>query len=79
MLPDDSTFSKNILAGIVAIVVSTAISIGYCVLTHTAATSEVVVYAICLIALTWLCAMLGYDKVIQTLTQIKGNKEEDQK
>ena len=74
MIPAQTEYSKNILAGLVAIVVGVLVSIGYCILTHTAATSEVVVYAVCLVILSWICAMIGYDKVIQTLTQIRDKK-----
>lgn len=70
MIPEGKQYSKNVLAGIVAIVIGVAVSIGYCVLTHTPATSDVIVYAACLIGLSWLCAMLGYDKVVQTITQV---------
>ena len=74
MIPAQTEYSKNILAGLVAIVVGVLVSIGYCILTHTAATPEVVVYAVCLVILSWICAMVGYDKVIQTLTQIRNKK-----
>lgn len=74
MIPEKAEYSKNILAGLVAIVVGVLVSIGYCILTHTAATPEVVVYAVCLVILSWICAMVGYDKVIQTLTQIRDKK-----
>lgn len=70
MIPESKQYSKNILAGIVAIVIGAAVSVGYCVLTKTPATSEVIVYAICLVAMSWLCAMIGYDKVMQTITQV---------
>lgn len=70
-LPEDAHYSKNVLAGIVAIVIGIAVSIGYCVLTHTQATPEVIVYAVCLVALSWICAMVGYDKVVQTIAQMK--------
>lgn len=70
MIPEDKQYSKNVLAGIVAIVIGVAVSVGYCVLTKTPATSEVIVYAICLVAMSWLCAMIGYDKVMQTITQV---------
>lgn len=76
-IPEGSKYSKNILAGVVAIVIGVLVSIGYCVLTHTKPTSEVIVYAVSLVALSWICAMVGYDKVVQTLSQVK-NKKEDQ-
>lgn len=71
MMPENAKYSKNILAGIVAVVVGVGVSIGYCVLTHTPATPEVIVYAVCLVALSWICAMVGYDKVVQTIAQMK--------
>lgn len=70
----DEIYLKNILAAIVSVVVSIAVSVGYLILTHTAVTPEIIVYIITLIVLSWLCAMLGYDKVVQTLAQIKFNK-----
>lgn len=78
MIPETTTYSKNILAGIVAIVIGVLVSVGYCVLTHTPATDEIIVYAVCLVGLSWICAMVGYDKVVQTLTQVKSKKEDDQ-
>ena len=74
MIPEKAEYSKNILAGLVAIVIGVLVSIAYCVLTHTAVTPEVIVYAVCLVLLSWICAMVGYDKVIQTLTQIRNKK-----
>lgn len=72
----DNGFSKNILAGIVSVVVSIAVSIGYLILSHTAASQEIIVYIVVLIVLSWLCAMLGYDKVMQTITQLRTKKTE---
>lgn len=69
-------YSKNILAGIVAVVVSIAVSIGYLILSHTAISQEIIVYIVILIVLSWLCAMLGYDKVMQTIAQIRTKKTE---
>ena len=74
MIPQSKEYSKNILAGVVSIVVSVLISIGYIILTHTAVTKEVLVYIVALVVLSWLCSMLGYDKVVQTIRQI-GTKQ----
>lgn len=75
MLPNKE-YSKNILAGIVAVVVSIAVSTGYLILSHTAISQEIIVYIVILIVLSWLCAMLGYDKVMQTIAQIRTKKTE---
>lgn len=58
------------VAGIVAVVFSVLVDIGYTVVNNMAFDAVWVVYLISLIILSWLCAMLGYDKVIQTLAQI---------
>lgn len=67
----NKTYRANILAGIVSLVLSVAIGVAYVVMIEGAFTSQII---ICLIALTfmcWLCAMVGYDKVIQAIGQFK--------
>lgn len=61
----------NILAGVVSVILSLAIGICYCITTNTAFNPTIVISIIALIFLSWLCAMLGYDKVMQTIKQIK--------
>ena len=67
----DRKYPTNIIAGIVSIVLSVVVGIFYCILTSTPFTSAVIIYIIALVFLSWLCAMLGYDKVIQSIKQIK--------
>lgn len=67
----DDEYSKNILAGIVAIVVAVAVSAGYLILNNQPLTKEIVVYVIELIVLSWLSATVGFDKVKQTYLQLK--------
>lgn len=74
MMPEEGKFPKNLLAGIVSIAVSIAVSAGYLILTKTPMSPDVGVYIVCLVVLSWLCAMLGYDKVMQTITQLKTDK-----
>lgn len=69
---DKFKFSSNIVAGIASIVISIVVGIFYCIFAEIAFSSQLVVCLIALIFLSWLCAMLGYDKVVQTLKQIKG-------
>lgn len=75
-IPDDE-YSKNILAGIVAIVVGIAVSIGYLILNHQAVTPDIIVYIVILVVLSWLCATLSYDKVKQTVLQIQRGKADE--
>lgn len=70
-------YSKNILAGTVAVVVALFIGLGYVGLTHTPLSGDVVIYIIGLIILSWLCAMDGYDKVVQTIKQLTGGITND--
>lgn len=64
--------SSNIVAGIIAIVLGLAVGIFYCVMAQIAFTTQIVVVLIALVFLSWLCAMIGYDKVIQAINQVKG-------
>ena len=62
--------SSNILAGIVAVVLSALVSVAFSVLYDIPATEKVAVCYVALALLSWLSAMVGYDKVVQALTQI---------
>ena len=63
-------YSANILAGIVAVVLSAAYGVGYVLIAGSTWTVALVVYLIALVFLAWLCAMVGYDKVKQAVSQI---------
>ncbi|MDE6875881.1 MAG: aminopeptidase [Lachnospiraceae bacterium] len=60
----------NLLAGIVAVVLAVAVSAGYLVLSGTAFRAGAAVYVLALVFLSWLAAMVGYDKVVQALAQL---------
>ena len=64
------SYRPNTLAGIVAVILSLGVSVGYVIVSGITFTPTLVVYVIALIALSWLCSMVGYDKVVQTLGQI---------
>lgn len=64
-------YKPNILAVIISVIVSVAVIVGYVLYTGTAFTVQVAVVGIALIVLSFLCATVGYDKVIQTIAQIK--------
>ena len=73
----DKTYRANTLAGLVAIVVSAAIGTAYIVITGISVTSQVVVCIAALVVMGWLCAMVGYDKVIQAIGQFKTHRKDD--
>lgn len=68
-------YHANTLAGIVAVILSLAIGIGYVVITGMGFNAQTVVYLVILVFISWLCSMVGYDKVIQTIKQFKMDKE----
>ena len=61
----------NTVAGIVAVILSNVLGVGYVIYTATPLNTQIVLTIIALAGLSWLCAMLGYDKVMQTLAQLK--------
>ena len=72
-------YKSNTLAGYCAVVLSVLVWIGYMVLTETAFSGQMVVYLIALILLSWLAAMVGYDKVVQAIAQVGAYKKDSNK
>lgn len=68
----DVKVSYNLLAAIVAVVLSLAASCGYLIYTGTAFTAQIGVVIAALMFLSFLAATVGYDKVVQMLKQIIG-------
>lgn len=64
-------YRANTLAGYTACVLAVLVGTGYIILTETAFNIKMLVYLTALISLSWLAAMVGYDKVIQTITQLR--------
>lgn len=69
----DRKYSANLIAAIVSVVVAALICAGYIILTDTILTPKVWVYIVALVILSWLCAMVGFDKIKQTVLQLFGN------
>lgn len=65
-------YYANTLAGIIAVVLSMLVGVGYVILVQATLNIQMAVYLIALILLSWLCAMVGYDKVMQAISQIRG-------
>lgn len=70
------TYRANTLAGVIAAILSAAIGIGYCVITDMAFTTHIIVCLVALVFLSWLGSMVGYDKVVQAISQFKTSKKE---
>lgn len=69
------TYYSNTLAGISSVVLSVFVGIAYVILVQATLNIQMAVYLIALILLSWLCAMVGYDKVMQAISQIRGGKK----
>ncbi len=70
------TYYANALAGYISAGLSIAVGAAYVILSGATINAQMAVYLIALLFLAWLSAMVGYDKVIQTIAQIR-NKEEE--
>ncbi len=68
----DAISSYNLLAAIVSVVLTIAVSIGYLVYTGTIFTAQIAVIIVALTFLSFLASTVGYDKVVQMIKQIIG-------
>lgn len=78
MVEHNKTYRANTLAGIISSILSAAIGVSYVILTNTPIAANVIVYLIAMIFMSWLCAMVGYDKVIQAISQFKTDGKADE-
>ena len=62
----------NTIAGIVAAVLSICVGSGYVIFNNVAFTAQIVIYIVALVFMSWLCAMVGYDKVVEQIKKLKG-------
>ena len=74
----NKAYRANILAGAVACVLSTALCVSYVVVTNMQFTAVTLVYLLAHTFLSWLCAMVGYDKVIQSISQFKLTEQKEE-
>ena len=71
----NKTFPKNILVGIVAVVFSILLSVGYAIIFNIPFSASYVVWTVVVIIGGWLGSMFGFDKIKQTWEQAtKGGK-----
>ncbi len=66
----DRKYSSNLLAAIVAVILTVAVSAGYLVYFSIPLTPQIVVIIIALVFLAFLASTVGYDKVVQLFKQI---------
>lgn len=73
----NATYRANTLAGLVSLVLSAVVGTGYILLSGIGFTTQVIVDLIALLFMSWLCAMVGYDKVMQTISQFKSQGKDE--
>jgi hypothetical protein len=73
----NKTYRANTLAGVVATALSAAMGVGYILVMGMGFSTQIVVCIAALIFLSWLCAMVGYDKVIQAISQFKTSRKDE--
>ena len=71
-------YYANTLAGAIAMVLSVGVGIGYIFTTNIGFTTNSIVCLVALTLMSWLCAMIGYDKVVQAISQFKTNTKGDE-
>lgn len=69
-------YSSNVLAAVVAVLMSCAVCVIYLIMNDVAFTLKVGVEVCILMYLSFLTSTVGYDKVIQMIQQIRDTKEE---
>lgn len=61
----------NITAAFVSVIVGVAVPLAYIIVNKIVLDTATILHIISIVVLSWLCAMLGFDKVMQTIGQIK--------
>lgn len=69
------SYSANILAAVVAVVLSIASSIGYIIVKEIPLTNAIIVEIIAMAFLSFLCSTVGFDKIKQTIIQLVGSSK----
>ena len=64
-------YSPNVIASILAVIFAVGVSIAWMIMTNTPFSPQIAVYMVALIIFSFLCATLGYDKVVQTMSQLR--------
>lgn len=72
----DIKYVPNIIVLCISVVVGGAGTAIFYLMNNYAWTTLNIICIFLMICANWLCAMLGYDKVMQAITQIKNGKQE---
>lgn len=73
----NKTYHANTLAGIVSAVLSIGVGVGFVFFTEASFTAQMIICIIALVFMSWLCAMVGYDKVVGQFKNLKGGGNDE--
>jgi hypothetical protein len=71
LVENNVAYRANTLAGIVSAVLSAGLGIGYVAFSGIDFTAQIIVCIVAMVFMSWLCAMVGYDKVVGMLKTTK--------
>ena len=65
----DKDCNATVLAAIISVILSIGASVGYIIYTSTAVTAPLIVLIVAFAFLSFLCATVGYDKVVKEIIE----------
>ena len=74
----NKTYRSNTLVGLVSLITASIVGGIYVAISNIDISIHTCMCLFALICMSWLCAMVGYDKVIQAITQFKNYKNSDE-
>lgn len=69
----EKTYSSNVLAGIVSICISGFVCYAHAMFSSIEVNQLLIITYVAFAVMSWVCAMVGYDKVMQAVKQITGS------
>lgn len=73
----NKSYHSNTLVGIVSAILSAAIGVCYMLMANIGFNVQSIVCLLAMVFLSWLCAMVGYDKVIGSIKNPKENNDDE--
>ena len=70
ILGDKIKISYNLLAAVIAVILTIAVSAGYLIYTGTAFTAQIAVIIVAMVFLSFLSSTVGFDKIKQMIEQL---------
>lgn len=74
-MANNKSLPTNLVAAICSVLCAGLVCAGYIILMDIVVNLKIIVYIVAIVILSWLCAMLGFDKIKQTILQLQTNKE----